>query len=118
MDDCPSSPKQWLRGRVLSTNPSLQLLAVDYGFTVVVELAALRPLPSQCRGVPPQVSNQLCTYLNNPLFFLLPSVLLLDPSGWEWHGRDKAVGTCRVFAVESETLKASVSCTIHKQLDE
>lgn len=51
----PVPRRQWLRARVLAmTPPEISVLAVDFGFTVTVEASALSPIPSPCRGVPPQ----------------------------------------------------------------
>ena len=51
---------QWFRVRVLRTvSYDLSLvLAIDFGFTATLVSTMLYPLPDQCRGIPPQVSQQ------------------------------------------------------------
>lgn len=48
---------RWFRVRLLSHDKAVvNVLAVDFGFTASLPPSALRPLPSECRGIPPQVS--------------------------------------------------------------
>ena len=62
---------RWFRARSLNVLPcassppdeadgprQVVILAVDYGFMVTLPETNLTPLPPECRGVPPQVSDK------------------------------------------------------------